>query len=306
MRRVSARARSASRCARRRARSRVQFRRAQLLMPTFVLPLVLLAVIASGTTRGARPAAVPRRRLLPRLRRAAARSMQGALLAGLTAGIALAADIEFGFFDRLLTAPVHRTSIVLGRASRRAVLARRCRRSVPERRVGVRRALPGRRAGRARRDLLAALTAAAMGGIACGDRAAHRLAVAAAEPVPVHVRAAVHGAGVLPARAADAGAAGHRAPTTRSTYVVKGIRALLRTTPTLGDPWAGLARGRAGWPWRRPRSPTFAAAKAARNDATPTSARSLALWRRSLQRDPARARRAAAGDDRAGRSSCSA
>ena len=30
----------------------VQFRRAQLLMPTFVLPLVLLAVIASGTSAG--------------------------------------------------------------------------------------------------------------------------------------------------------------------------------------------------------------------------------------------------------------
>ena len=28
----------------------VQFRRAQLLMPTFVLPLMLLAVIASGTS----------------------------------------------------------------------------------------------------------------------------------------------------------------------------------------------------------------------------------------------------------------
>jgi ABC-2 type transport system permease protein len=37
------------------------------------------------------------------------------LLAGLTAGIALASDIEFGFFDRLLAAPVHRTSLVLGR-----------------------------------------------------------------------------------------------------------------------------------------------------------------------------------------------
>ena len=44
--------------------------------------------------------------------------MQGALLAGLTAGIALAGDIEGGFFDRLLTAPVQRVSIVLGRVAR--------------------------------------------------------------------------------------------------------------------------------------------------------------------------------------------
>ena len=41
--------------------------------------------------------------------------LQGTILAGLTTGISLAADIEFGFFDRLLTAPVHRTSLVLGR-----------------------------------------------------------------------------------------------------------------------------------------------------------------------------------------------
>ena len=41
--------------------------------------------------------------------------IQGALLAGLTSGTALAADIEFGFFDRLLAAPVRRTSLVIGR-----------------------------------------------------------------------------------------------------------------------------------------------------------------------------------------------
>ena len=37
----------------------VQFRRAQLLMPTLVLPLVLLAVIASGTSAGQGCAASP-------------------------------------------------------------------------------------------------------------------------------------------------------------------------------------------------------------------------------------------------------
>ena len=41
--------------------------------------------------------------------------MQGTLLAGLMAGIAIAGDIEGGFFDRLLSAPIHRVSIVLGR-----------------------------------------------------------------------------------------------------------------------------------------------------------------------------------------------
>ena len=93
---------------------RVQFRRAQFLIPAFMLPLVLLAVVASGTSAA---------RNLPQFPDTGAyvgfvvggTLMQGALLAGLTGGIALAGDIEGGFFDRLLTAPVQRVSIVLGR-----------------------------------------------------------------------------------------------------------------------------------------------------------------------------------------------
>ncbi len=92
----------------------VQFRRAQLLMPTFVLPLVLLAVIASGTSaaqglRGFPDVASYLAFIVP------GTIIQGMILAGLTTGIALASDIEFGFFDRLLAAPVRRTSLVLGR-----------------------------------------------------------------------------------------------------------------------------------------------------------------------------------------------
>src|SRR5215212_8138940 len=92
----------------------VQFRRAQLLMPTFVLPLMLLAVIASGTSaaqglRGFPDVASYLAFVVP------GTIMQGALLAGLTSGTALAADVEFGFFDRLLAAPVRRTSLVVGR-----------------------------------------------------------------------------------------------------------------------------------------------------------------------------------------------
>jgi ABC-2 type transport system permease protein len=92
----------------------VQFRRAQLLMPTFVLPLMLLAVIASGTSaaqglRGFPDVTSYLAFVVP------GTVIQGALLAGLTSGTALASDIESGFFDRLLAAPVHRTSLVLGR-----------------------------------------------------------------------------------------------------------------------------------------------------------------------------------------------
>ena len=91
-----------------------QFRRAQLLMPTFVLPLMLLAVIASGTS------AAQGLREFPSVESYLAfivpgTIIQGALLVGLTTGTAFASDIEGGFFDRLLAAPVHRTSLVLGR-----------------------------------------------------------------------------------------------------------------------------------------------------------------------------------------------
>jgi ABC-2 type transport system permease protein len=101
---------------------RGQFRRAQLLMPTFVLPLVLLAVIASGTRAGQGLRGFPDVAsflafVVP------GTVVQGTILAGLTTGIALASDIESGFFDRLLAAPVHRTSLVLGRLFGTFVLA---------------------------------------------------------------------------------------------------------------------------------------------------------------------------------------
>ena len=92
----------------------VQTRRAQLLMPTFVLPLVLLAFIASGTSAGQNLRGFPD--VSSYLTFVVAGTVtQGTILAGLTTGIAFAGDIEFGFFDRLLAAPVHRVSLVLGR-----------------------------------------------------------------------------------------------------------------------------------------------------------------------------------------------
>jgi ABC-2 type transport system permease protein len=101
---------------------RVQFRRAQFLIPAFLLPLVLLVVIASGTSAA---------RGLPGFPSTGAyvgfvvggTLMQGALLAGITAGIALAVDIEGGFFDRLLSAPIRRVGIVLGRVTASAALS---------------------------------------------------------------------------------------------------------------------------------------------------------------------------------------
>ena len=68
---------------------RVQFRRAQFLIPSFLLPLVLLAVIASGTSSARNlpgfPSTGPYIGFV-----VGGTLMQGALLAGITAGIDLA------------------------------------------------------------------------------------------------------------------------------------------------------------------------------------------------------------------------
>lgn len=89
-------------------------RRAQLLVPTFGLPLLLLAVISAGTGAATNLADFPQVTsflafVLP------GTILQGVLIAGITGGIAMATDIEYGFFDRLAAAPVARTSIFLGR-----------------------------------------------------------------------------------------------------------------------------------------------------------------------------------------------
>ena len=100
----------------------IQTRKAQLLIPTFLLPLVLLAVIANGGSAGRRLPGFPTTDSFVGFI-IAGTLVQGTLLAGMTTGIALAADIEGGFFDRLLTAPVQRSSLVLGRLAGTAVLA---------------------------------------------------------------------------------------------------------------------------------------------------------------------------------------
>lgn len=100
----------------------IQTRKAQLLIPTFLLPLVLLAVVANGAAAGRRLPGFPDTGSFVGFI-IAGTIVQGTLLAGMTAGIALAADIEGGFFDRLLTAPVRRVSLVLGRLTGTAVLA---------------------------------------------------------------------------------------------------------------------------------------------------------------------------------------
>ena len=144
----------------------VQFRRAQLLMPTFVLPLVLLAVISSGTGAATDLPGFPDvdshlSFVVP------GTIIQGALLAGLTSGTQLAGDIESGFFDRLLAAPVARSSLVLGRLLGTVGLGliQTVFFLVVAFAFGAR--YPGGAVGVLATLVLAPLTAAGLGGIAC-------------------------------------------------------------------------------------------------------------------------------------------
>jgi len=93
---------------------RVQLRRAQFLVPSFMLPLVLLGIISSGTSSAAKLPGFPDTGAFVGFI-VGGTIVQGTLFAGLTGGIAMAADIEGGFMDRLMAAPVSRVALVMGR-----------------------------------------------------------------------------------------------------------------------------------------------------------------------------------------------
>ena len=96
-------------------------RRPQLLAPILLIPTLLLAV-NTGAAAGATD--VPG---FPAVRgffdfELAAAMMQSSLLAGVSAGIALALDIEAGFMDRLIVSPARRSVVVTGRLAAAAAL----------------------------------------------------------------------------------------------------------------------------------------------------------------------------------------
>ncbi len=217
----------------------VQRRRAQLLLPTFLLPLLLLAVIASGTSAGRGLRGFPDVSsylafVVP------GTVTQGTLLAGLTAGIMMAADIEFGFFDRLLAAPVHRTSIVLGRLG--GVLVLSVVQTIWFLLVAM---LFGARYGGGVPGVLgaivlAAITAVGMGGIAAAIalRTGSLSLLQSLFPfmfVLLFTAPAFFPQDLLSPVLHDL------SRFNPLTYVVEGIRALLEGDASLGDPWAGLA-----------------------------------------------------------------
>jgi ABC-2 type transport system permease protein len=97
------------------------FRRPQFLAPILVFPTLFLAVNTGGAGRAVDLPAFPKVHGFLDFQLAGSMT-QATMLAGVSAGIALALDIEIGFIDRLIVSPISRASIVIGRLSATAVL----------------------------------------------------------------------------------------------------------------------------------------------------------------------------------------
>jgi ABC-2 type transport system permease protein len=97
------------------------FRRPQLMAPIVVFPTLLLALQTGGAGSAVDLPGFPEVHGFLDFMLAGA-MMQSCLLAANSGGIALAVDIEMGFTDRLLAAPISRFSIVLGRLAGTAAL----------------------------------------------------------------------------------------------------------------------------------------------------------------------------------------
>ena len=102
---------------------RNSFRRPQFLAPLLIFPTMFLAVNVGGLEEATR---------LPGFEgggdgmldfQLAAAITQSILLGGVGAGIAVGLEIQLGFFDRLVAAPIPRMAIVVGRMGATAILS---------------------------------------------------------------------------------------------------------------------------------------------------------------------------------------
>ena len=98
------------------------FRRPQLLAPIIVFPTLLLAVQTGGAGGAVNLPGFPPVQSFLQFMLAGA-MMQSLILAGNSGAIALAIEIETGFTDRLLSSPIARFTIVLGRLAGTGALA---------------------------------------------------------------------------------------------------------------------------------------------------------------------------------------
>jgi ABC-2 type transport system permease protein len=98
------------------------FRRPQYLAPLGIFPSLFLAVNVGGLHRTTELPGFDQVNGFLDFQLAAAIT-QSVLIGGVTAGIATALEIEGGFFDRLIAAPIPRVSLIFGRLLATAVLA---------------------------------------------------------------------------------------------------------------------------------------------------------------------------------------
>ena len=100
---------------------RQTFRRPQFLAPIILFPSLFLAVNTGGAGRATElPGFPPVNGFLDF--EVAAAMLQATMLAGVSGGVALAMDIELGFFDRLIASPIRRSTIVTGRLAATGLL----------------------------------------------------------------------------------------------------------------------------------------------------------------------------------------
>jgi len=97
------------------------FRRPQFLAPILLFPSLLLAVNTGGAGRATEIPGFPEVAGFLDFELAGA-MLQSTMLVGVSGGIALALDIEIGFLDRLVAAPISRSAMVLGRLAATAAL----------------------------------------------------------------------------------------------------------------------------------------------------------------------------------------
>jgi ABC-2 type transport system permease protein len=97
-------------------------RRPQSLMPIFLVPTMFLVVTSGGAARAINLPGFPQVDSFFQFAIAGA-IVQSTMLGGLMTGIALSMDVDSGFFDRMIVAPVPRSALVLGRVLGGSVLA---------------------------------------------------------------------------------------------------------------------------------------------------------------------------------------
>jgi ABC-2 type transport system permease protein len=100
---------------------RQTFRRPQFLAPILVFPTLFLIANVGGAGSAVELPGFPEVHGFLDFQLPAA-MLQAALLVGVSGGIALALDIEVGFIDRLVAAPIPRSTVVTGRLAATGVM----------------------------------------------------------------------------------------------------------------------------------------------------------------------------------------